>query len=90
MKIPFYSPKCQSLSSSNKVLINNIGILLKIQKKKKTIQKYQIRIENLIIFIIFVQIKLSFMFYTQRTNEKEYTFFLLCFGVNTSFPFYAK
>ena len=34
MKIPFYSPKCQSLSSSNKVLINNIGILLKIQKKK--------------------------------------------------------
>ena len=77
------------MSSSNKVLINNIGVLLKIQKKK-TIQKYQIRIENLIIFIIFVQIKLSFMFYTQRTNEKEYTFFLLCFGVNTSFPFYAK
>ena len=76
------------MSSSNKVLINNIGVLLKIQKK--TIQKYQIRIENLIIFIIFVQIKLSFMFYTQRTNEKEYTFFLLCFGVNTSFPFYAK
>ena len=35
MKIPFYSPKCQSLSSSNKVLINNIGVLLKIQKKKK-------------------------------------------------------
>lgn len=34
MKIPFYSPKYQSLSSSNKVLINNIGVLLKIQKKK--------------------------------------------------------
>ena len=39
MKIPFYSPKCQSLSSSNKVLINNIGILLKIQKKKKQYKK---------------------------------------------------
>ena len=39
MKIPFYSPKYQSLSSSNKVLINNTGVLLKIQKKKQTIQK---------------------------------------------------
>ena len=78
------------MSSSNKVLINNIGVLLKIQKKNKQYKKYQIRIENLTTLIIFVQIKLSFMFYTQRTNEKEYTFFLLCFGVNTSFPFYAK
>lgn len=75
MKIPFYSPKYQSLSSSNKVLINNIGMLLKIQKKNKQYKKYQIRIENLITLIIFVQIKLSFMLYTQRTNEKEYTFF---------------
>ena len=78
------------MSSSNKVLINNTGVLLKIQKKNKQYKKYQIRIENLTTLIIFVQIKLSFMFYTQRTNEKEYTFFLLCFGVNTSFPFYAK
>ena len=78
------------MSSSNKVLINNIGVLLKIQKKTNNTKKYQIRIENLTTLIIFVQIKLSFMFYTQRTNEKEYTFFLLCFGVNTSFPFYAK
>ncbi len=50
-------------------------MLLKIQKKNKQYKKYQIRIENLITLIIFVQIKLSFMLYTQRTNEKEYTFF---------------
>ena len=72
------------------VILNSISILLKIQKKKKTIQKQQIHIENLIIFIIFVQIKLSFMFYTQRINEKEYTSFGLYFGANTSFPFNAK
>ena len=65
-------------------------MLLKIQKKTNNTKKYQIRIENLITLIIFVQIKLSFMFYTQRTNEKEYTFFWLCFGANTSFSFNAK
>ena len=75
MKIPLYSPKCQSLSSSNKLLIKHVSItffLLRIQKNN--IKRLDPPRKSYYYFI-FVLINLSFIFYTERTNEKEYTFF---------------
>ncbi len=37
MKIPLYSPTCQSMSSSNKVLINNIVTQVELKKIKTEI-----------------------------------------------------
>ena len=89
MKILIYSLTCQPLSSSNKLLIKHINVVFFVKNTKKTISKSQIHLENLII-ILYLYLKLNFIFYTQRTNEKEYTFFWLCVGANTSFPFNAK
>lgn len=88
-KILIYSPTCQPLSSSKKPLIKHIDtiFLLKIQKNNiKKLNSYR----KSYYYFIFVLIKLSFIFYTQRTNEKEHTSYWLCFGANTSFPFNAK
>ena len=35
MKIPLYSPTCQSMSSSNKVLINNTLTQIELKKTKR-------------------------------------------------------
>ena len=35
MKIPFYAPTCQAMSSPNKVLINNILTQIELKKAKR-------------------------------------------------------